>query len=142
MSLINPHMSKIRHHESPRKESHFTTGFFWGIVFGAIGVFLFGTKKGNKLKKYLSEHGEKVFEEFEEFYERVQKGDVGIRKLEGPKIKPKKTTKKQDKMRSEKKEPQLTSKPQSSDVSHISKLQERGRNVATKFFTRGGKTLR
>ena len=43
----------------------FMNGFFWGMVFGALLFFLFGTKRGRKILKNLSEEGIDVFENLE-----------------------------------------------------------------------------
>jgi len=110
-----------------RKDSGFTSGFFWGAALGAIGMFLFGTKKGRNIREYMSQHGGKFLEEFEEFYEEVEEqGNVAA---DDSKSKKKKITKR---LGAGKKQ----------DLNHIKSLQERGRKAAKRFFTRSGKLLK
>jgi gas vesicle protein len=115
---------EVKYHKS---ESNFASGLLWGVIIGAIGMFFFATKKGKKLKNYLSEHGEKIFEELEELYEEKEVGKK-IKKLVEPQTKANKIKEKQD--------------DATEDLTHIAKLQERGRKAARNFFTRRGKSLR
>lgn len=118
-------MAKDSPREYKRKESSFTSGLFWGAALGTAGMFLFGTKRGRKVKDYLRQHGHKVLEELEEIYEETEGERKPAKELPQPQKKTadKKGTKKQD-------------------VSHIKKLQLRGREAAGRFFTRGGKSLK
>ena len=54
----------------------FVDGLLWGILIGGAGVFLFGTKKGNKLWDIIREEGgdslNKMIEEFESQAEDVK----------------------------------------------------------------------
>ncbi len=56
--------------------NHFSTGFLLGVLVGALAVFLFGTEKGRKIVKTVTESGldkfsslNDVFEDDEEFEE-------------------------------------------------------------------------
>lgn len=115
--------------EYVKQESHFASGFLWGILFGIAGMFIFATKKGNKLRKYLSEHGENILDQLEEFYNEIEAESGKTEKLEV--IKEEKETKKKEEANSPVKE-----------LSHIAKLQQRGRSAAKRFFTRRGKSLK
>lgn len=120
-------MKKDTSREYHRKESNFTSGLFWGAALGAAGMFLFATKNGKKLRDYLKENGQYVLEELEEIYEEID-GKEKVKKLPQPKKKP--AVKKKE------------VKTKTQDLSHINKLQERGRKAAGNFFTRGGKSLK
>lgn len=39
------------------KNNKLFAGFFFGVIFGILGVFLFGTKQGKKVSKKLTEEG-------------------------------------------------------------------------------------
>lgn len=120
-------MNKQTTGEYPRKESNFSTGLFWGAILGAVGMFLFATKKGKNLQKYLSENGEKILEELEEVCKEKEVRNK-VKKLIEP---VKKATKRKTQATEETKE-----------IAHIAKLQERGRKTARKFFSRKGKSLK
>lgn len=121
-------MAKDEPREYRRRESGFASGLFWGVALGAAGMFLFATKKGEKLKDYLKEHGQKILEDFEEIYEETE----GIKRPTKELSKPKKKELSAEKENKSKKQ----------DLGHIEKLQERGRKAAGRFFTRKGKTLK
>lgn len=120
-------MKKDTSREYHSKESSFASGLFWGAALGAAGMFLFATKKGKKLRNYFKKYGHQILEDLEEIYEETE-----------------------DKIRAEKllevaKQPSAKKKeikPESQNLSHIEKLQERGRKAAGRFFTRGGKMLK
>ena len=120
-------MAKDASNLDHRKESGFASGLFWGAALGAIGMFLFGTKKGKNIREYMSQHGGKILEEFEELYEEA--GERGIITADDSKPKKKKITRKLG-----------VGKKQ--DLNHIKSLQERGRKAAKQFFTRSGKSLK
>ncbi len=110
------------------KGQGFSSGLMWGIMLGAAGMFLFGTKKGRKIKKVLTEEGGKLLDELEEAYEETETG----KKIKKKVIKTKKKidAKTQD------------AKKAAKDLTHITKLQKRGRSAAQRFFKRSGKTLK
>lgn len=109
-----------------RRESGFASGLLWGTILGAAGMLLFATKKGKKIRKYLSENGDKILKEVEEIYEE-QEVEKKIKSLVGSKSKKKQKLNKDD---------------GTQDLTHIAKIQERGRSAAQHFFTRAGKTLK
>jgi gas vesicle protein len=39
------------------KSNKLFTGFFFGVIFGLLAVFLFGTKQGKKVSKKLTKQG-------------------------------------------------------------------------------------
>lgn len=123
-------MSKKRDIEqhNHRNESNFVSGLFWGAALGTAAMFLFGTKKGRKFKKYLTEHGHNILEELEEIYEETEGGKKVVKKLKEASKKSKAKSKEIDSA--------------TKDINHIAKLQERGRKAARKFFTRSGKKLK
>lgn len=120
-------MKKDTFRERHRRESGFASGMFWGAALGAAGMFFFATKKGRKLRDYLSKHGHRILEELEEIYEETEE-KVATKKL--PQPKKKSSIKKKE------------AKTKAQDLSHIKKLQERGREAAGRFFTRGGRALK
>lgn len=103
----------------------FASGFFWGIILGFLGMFVFATKRGKKLRDYFQEHGEGILQELQEIYTELEEKDT-INKL------PESTKKVQS---------ELQEIPRKKDLSHIQKLQEHGRNVV-RHFTRSGKPLK
>src|SRR3989344_7849046 len=54
----------------------FLDGVLWGLLIGGVGVFLFGTKKGNKVLKTITEEGtaglNKVLEDIESAAENIE----------------------------------------------------------------------
>lgn len=50
--------------EKEKHENKFGNGFFWGMLFGAGIVILFGTKKGRALLKELSAKASEMLEDF------------------------------------------------------------------------------
>lgn len=50
--------------EKEKHENKFGNGFFWGMLFGAGIVILFGTKKGRALLKELSGKASEMLEDF------------------------------------------------------------------------------
>lgn len=120
-------MAKARPVDYQRKESGFAQGLFWGAALAASGMFLFATKRGKKLRDYLKKHGSLILEELEEIYEEKE----GV-KAETQKLPKSKKTESKDK----------ETKAKKLDLSHIQKLQERGREAAGRFFTRGGRALK
>ena len=54
----------------------FLDGVLWGLLIGGVGVFLFGTKKGNKILKAITQEGasglNKVLEDIESVVEDAQ----------------------------------------------------------------------
>lgn len=85
-------------------------------------MFLFGTKRGRKIREYLKEHGGKLLDELEETYAVIEDKHHAVSSLGEGKQAP------------EKKRGQM--------VSPIASLQERGRKAARHFFTRGGRVLK
>lgn len=63
MSRRNPPVTNSHHPE----EGNFGVGFFLGVVSGAFGMFLFGTKQGHRLmahiKEELSSEGEALLDQ-------------------------------------------------------------------------------
>jgi len=53
-------------------DGKFLTGFILGIIIGGGIIFLFGTKKGKKLLKTITEEG---VESFSDLIERVEEGE-------------------------------------------------------------------
>lgn len=125
-------MRRSDQREYHRKESNFTSGLFWGLILGIFGALLFATKKGKKLRDYLSENGQNLFDELEDFYqesggeEMVKKITDSNEKIENQNLK-KKTGTKSTEVKS---------------LNHIEKLQERGRKASKHFFKKSGKTLK
>lgn len=115
-------MSRISTDESRRRESGFASGLFWGTAMGAIGMFLFGTKRGRKIREYLKEHGGKLLDELEETYAVIEDKHHALSFLGEGK--------------------QAPEKKRGPMVSPIASLQERGRKAARHFFTRGGRALK
>ncbi len=109
------------------KEHGFSSGFMWGVMLGVAGMFLFGTKKGRKIKRVLTEEGEKLIDELEEAYEETDSAE--------------KLNKKIDKAKKKLKSKTQQAKEAAKDLTHISKLQQRGRKAA-RFFKRSGKSLK
>lgn len=47
-----------------KHDNKFGSGFFWGLIFGAALVILFGTKRGRELLREISEKGAEMLEDF------------------------------------------------------------------------------
>jgi len=112
------------------------TVLFWGLILGTAGMFLFATKRGHKLKQFLSEHGRSFLDELEEFYNEFESQSIPEKKLESLKV---------EKQPAKKKKQSRVKKivdESAMDISHIAKLQERGRKATRRFFSRKGKKLR
>lgn len=108
------------------KGAGFTSGFFWGLILGTIATFFFATPRGRKLRQYLGDHGQQFLEELEEFYTEVEGNEQPAHQ---------KKEKRELAAKSEAKTGPGT------ELAYIKKLQERGRKVVNRFFTRGGKVL-
>lgn len=54
------------------RSSAFLNGFLWGVVLGAGVVFFFGTKKGKKILRNISEQGSEVFSGLEDYIEEEE----------------------------------------------------------------------
>ena len=115
-------MTKTHQDGNHRQETGFSAGLFWGALLGAVGMFLFATKKGQKLQQFLREHGERALEEIEEIYEEAEASRKDGEAEELPKL-------------------ESETGPKTKTIGHIAKLQERGRKVA-RYFTRAGKVLK
>jgi gas vesicle protein len=63
--------------------SNFLPGFLLGVIAGAAGYFLLGTKKGRKIKKRLMEEGQDIWEDFDNVVEEVKKPINRSNKIEG-----------------------------------------------------------
>ncbi|OGY18863.1 MAG: hypothetical protein A2786_05235 [Candidatus Chisholmbacteria bacterium RIFCSPHIGHO2_01_FULL_52_32] len=118
-------MGKTEEQERHQHGGGFSSGLFWGAILGALGMFMFATKKGGRLRTYLQEHGHGVLSELEEIYEELEEKGETNRLIQSPK-----------KDRSERKE-----STKEKDVSHIESLQAHGRNVV-RYFTRSGRPMR
>lgn len=57
-------MMKMNNNTS--QDNGFMSGFILGVIVGAVGIFLLGTKRGKKLLKILSEEGIEGMSELEE----------------------------------------------------------------------------
>lgn len=114
-------MPKDQNHSLP-KDGGFLSGLVWGIALGAFGLFLFGTDRGNKLRRYLRSHGQKLLDELEEIYDADKATEAGE---ELPTL-----------------EKKLGKSLSESGTNHIQKLQARGRATARRFFRRSGRLLR
>ena len=124
-----------------RNHPNFLNGFFWGTMIGGTAIFLFGTSAGKKVKKFLLEHGEQLLDDLEEEYQSnfsKQGEKIELRAVKPKKQHQKSEEKKQNKQINLKKTGLLSQQ----DLSRIEKLQERGRNAAQRFFTRGGRSLK
>lgn len=132
-------MNKQKPIDYHKRDSGFSTGFFWGLVLGGAGVFLFCTKQGKKIKKFLSENGEQLIDELEDIYQKSEVKKTVSQHLKLPSPKPlKKSEEPLIKASPEKKKKKEAAK----ELSHISDLQKRGRKAAKQFFTRAGKSLK
>ncbi len=118
-------MEKEERYEKHQHGGNFASGFFWGIILSFLGMFVFATKRGKKLRDYFQEHGEGILQELEEISDELEENEV-TKKL------PETTKKSQPKREEAVKE---------KDISYIKRLQEHGRNVA-RHFTRSGKPLK
>jgi gas vesicle protein len=125
---------------SQRNQPNFLNGFFWGTLVGGISIFLFGTESGKRLKKFLNEHGEQILDELEKTYGKVNKQQNILKKLTV--AKPIRKSSKTDTKKPEKQESTKLLESTKQDLSHIQKLQERGRTAAQRFFTRKGRSLK
>ncbi|HYD35241.1 MAG TPA: hypothetical protein VD999_04195 [Vitreimonas sp.] len=66
--------------QSSHDSGSFITGFTLGMFAGAAGYFLFGTKRGEKLKKELSKEWQKASENWQESG-AAQTGTATIREM-------------------------------------------------------------
>ena len=113
--------------------SGFVIGFVLGLLTGVILLFLFGTEKGKKLKEEL-EKREFSFKNLRELLEEFEEKGGEFKK------KADEITKQLEK-KVESKMPEVK-KVAEKELTHIEKLQERGRKIARRFFKRHGKSLR
>lgn len=116
------------------RESNFTSGLFWGLVLGMLGTFVFATKKGAKIRKYLSENGQKIFSELEKLYqESIEVQDAGQDKfpLSSPATAPSDLLPKKNNLKS-----------QTKSTNHNPQLQTTGRKSSRRFFKKSGRILK
>lgn len=111
----------------------YMSGFMMGAMIGAAAVFFLGTKKGKHVAKVIRKKGNKSFKDLEELLQEIEdKGEVFAKKA-------KVVTQKLEK------QAQSTSKDinkiAKKKLSHIKKLQEKGRAAAARYFHKQGKTL-
>lgn len=114
--------------------SGFVIGFVLGAMAGAVLLFLFGTEKGKKLKEELQKKGKFSFKNLKELLEEFEERGTEFKKKAGE------MTKKLEK-KVESQAPEVK-KAAEKGLTHIKKLQERGRKIAGRFFKRNGKSLR
>src|SRR4030066_804763 len=100
-------MEKQSKRSLEQKQPNFISGFLWGVMFGGLGMFLFGTKSGKRIKKFLMEHGEQLLDEIEQAYQKSNLNQTVIKKLLS--VKPKKQTKKTDEKKQKKQESKKSS---------------------------------
>lgn len=117
-----------------RSGSGFVIGFVLGAMAGAVLFFLFGTEKGKKLKEELQKKGKFSFKNLSDLLEDFEEKGVEFKKKAGE------ITKQLEK-KVESKAPEIK-KAAEKELTHIKKLQERGRKIAGRFFKRNGKSLR
>lgn len=112
-------------HEEERRSSSFFNGLTLGAVLGAGFFFLFGTKKGRKVKARLVKKGKNFWKELEEIIEEIKKD---------PDFLAKKTKKLTDK---------IDEKTQQAKVQVGQKVEETKEVVvkAKRFFQKNGRSL-
>ncbi len=112
--------------EDKRHGSGYMSGFVMGALVGSAAVFFFGTKKGKKTAKLMSQTGSKTLKDLEKLaHEIEEKGETFAKKA-------KVVTKKLEKQtKSNKKKVTVTAKKK---LTHIKKLQNRGRAAAARYF--------
>jgi len=112
----------------------YTSGFVMGALMGAAAVFFFGTKEGKRMARVLGKKGGKTFKDLEKLVDEIEKR--GEKFAQEAKV----VTKKLEKQaRSGKK---AATKSAKKKLSHIKKLQEKGRAAAARYFKKDGKTLK
>lgn len=72
--------------EVPNQKTGFGGGFIFGAVAGMAGLWLYGTKKGRQVKKYLAGELKKLGEEAVEIKEKLSEEPIPSKK---PLVKPK-----------------------------------------------------
>lgn len=118
----------------PRHRRGYMSGFFAGAFLGAAAVFFLGTKKGKRLAKTMRKEGGKTFKDLESLL-----GEIEVKSekfAQGAKV----VTKKLEKQaQSTKKEVTKTAQKK---LTHIKKLQDKGRAAASRYFEKNGENLK
>jgi len=109
----------------PKKSGH-SGGFLTGALLGAAAVFFFGTKKGKKMAKTMHKQGTKSFKELEGLLAEIEtKGQEFAKQA-------KVTTKSLEKKAKSTKK--VVNKEAKKKLTHIKKLQQKGRSAAARYF--------
>jgi hypothetical protein len=66
--------------EVPPQNTGFSNGFVLGALAGLAGFFLYGTKKGRKVKKRLSQELKKLGEEVGEIKDKITEEPAAVKK--------------------------------------------------------------
>lgn len=123
------------------KRGNFWVGFFLGGIFGAILIFLWGTKEGKKVAKKIIDQGELFEEEIEEKIGKLQeKGEALLSEAQGMKERVIKEVVEGKKNVSE----DLVVKMDKA-LTHLEDLQKKGvavtQHVHHRYFRKNGKKL-
>lgn len=123
------------------KGGKFWIGFFLGGIFGAVLIFLWGTKEGKKVAKKIIDQGEIFEEEIEEKIGKLQeKGEALLSEAQGVKDRVMREVEEGKKNVSE----QLVVKMDKA-LSQLEDLQQKGvavtQHVHRRYFKKNGKKL-